>query len=441
MGIENNKMPSGISYIVGNEAAERFSYYGMKAILFTFMTQYLLDGNGTEDFMTATEANKWIHTFGASVYLFPILGALVSDIFWGKYRTIIILSILYCAGHIALAMNETRFGLSMGLTMIAIGSGGIKPCVSAHVGDQFTSGNKHLLERVFSYFYIAINVGAAISSILTPILLREFGAWLAFGLPGGLMIIATFLFWVGRKDFIAIEPVGWKTYVKTVFTKESLQVIKKLSIVYLFISVFWALFDQTASSVINQAGNPLVNRATGIFNWIILPDQVQALNPVLVLILVPLFSLVVYPYLSKKINLTPIKKITIGMFIAGFSFLILVFIQSKIEQGMEVTIYWQFLSYLILTVAEVMVSVTALEFSYTQAPLVMKSLIMGLYLLSVSLGNVITAGFNWFIQDETGNSTLSQLEYFGFFTILMFVTAVIFVFVGKNYKAKTYVYD
>ena len=434
-------MPKGIPYIIGNEAAERFSFYGMKTILFVFMTQYILNSVGEKELMTPAEANTWIHTFGASVYFFPILGALLADILWGKYKTILILSVLYCLGHIALAMDETRLGLSLGLTMVAIGSGGIKPCVSAHVGDQFTKKNQSLLSKVFSYFYISINVGAAISSLLTPYLLREVGPWLAFGLPGFLMIVATFLFWFGRNSFVHVPPAGWKKYKENVFNKEGLGVIKKLAIIYLFISVFWALFDQTGSSIINQASNKLVNKSLGINGWQILPDQVQAVNPILVLILVPLFTFVIYPNLSKRFDLTPIKKIAIGMFIAVISYLVIVFIQLKIDGNQEVSIYWQFLAYFILTISEVMVSVTALEFSYTQAPLVMKSFIMGLYLLSVSFGNFITAGFNALIQDENGVSKLSDVAYFSFFTLLMFVTAIVFsLVIVKSYKAKTYVH-
>lgn len=432
-----NKMPGGIPYIIGNEIAERFSYYGMKAILFTFMTKILIDDTG--EHFTSTEATVWIHNFGAGVYLFPILGALISDIWWGKYRTIIVLSILYCLGHLALAIKEDQVGLLIGLVMIAVGSGGIKPCVSAHVGDQFGPSNKHLLEKVFGYFYISINVGAAVSQILIPILLDEVGSWLAFGLPGGLMILATVMFWMGRNSFTSVEPVGWEKYKKEVFSPLGLKVIKKLAFVYLFVSVFWALFDQTASSIINQAENPLVNKSLGFFGWNIMPDQVQAANPIMILFLVPVFSFWVYPYLRQRMNLTPLKKVNIGMFIAGLSFAIIVFVQTQIDASSFVSIYWQFMAYFILTVAEVMISITLLEFSYTQAPNSMKSFIMGLYLLSVSLGNFITAQFNHFIQNEDGISRLTQFEYFGFFTLLMFLTALLFIFVQRNYKEQVFI--
>ncbi|HYQ71075.1 MAG TPA: MFS transporter, partial [Gammaproteobacteria bacterium] len=123
-------MPSGIPYIVANEAAERFSYYGMRAILVVFMTQYLVGSGGAPDLMSEDEAKGWFHLFASAVYFTPLLGALLADGLLGKYRTIILLSLVYCAGHFSLALDDTRAGLAIGLGLIALGAGGIKPCVS-----------------------------------------------------------------------------------------------------------------------------------------------------------------------------------------------------------------------------------------------------------------------------------------------------------------------
>ena len=122
-------MPPGIPYIVGNEAAERFSFYGMKAILTVFMTQYLIGSGGGVDRMNDNDAKFWVHTFVMAAYFTPLLGAFVADWLFGKYKTILYLSILYCFGHLALALNETRIGLAVGLSLIVLGTGAIKPCV------------------------------------------------------------------------------------------------------------------------------------------------------------------------------------------------------------------------------------------------------------------------------------------------------------------------
>jgi POT family proton-dependent oligopeptide transporter len=204
----SRQMPAGIPFIVGNEAAERFSFYGMRAILVVFMTQYLLSSSGAADTMNEEEAKGWFHLFVSAVYITPLLGALISDGLLGKYRTIILLSLVYCLGHLALALDHTRLGLLIGLGLIALGSGGIKPCVSAHLGDQFGCTNAHLLPRAFGWFYFAINLGAFFSILITPWLLQRLGPAWAFSVPGVLMVIATIVFWSGRYRFVHIPPRG-----------------------------------------------------------------------------------------------------------------------------------------------------------------------------------------------------------------------------------------
>lgn len=432
-------MPKGIPYIIGNELAERFSFYGMKTILTVFMTGYILNSEGVKDVMPEEEAKVWYHLFVMLTYLIPIAGAFLSDILWGKYRTIIVLSIVYCAGHIALALDETRLGLSLGLGMIALGSGGIKPCVSAHVGDQFGKKNGHLIERVFSYFYLSINIGSAISSILTPILLVEYGPSVAFGVPGAIMILATFIFWFGRKQFISVPPVGWKVYSDFLFSKEGGKTILNLLGIYLFVSVFWSLFDQTGSSWVLQAKSEYVIKEIDWLGITLLPSQIQAANPIIVIILVPIFTFWIYPKLNKNGKFGSMKRITIGFFIAAFSFVIIAWMEHKIQNGVEVSILWQFVAYVFLTIAEVMVSVTTLEFAYTQAPKSLKSLIMSFYLLAVFLGNTVTLLVNLIIMNEDKTSKLEGASYYWFFVGLTVIAGIAFGIIYRNYKEKSLV--
>lgn len=388
MTAQSNRMPPGIPYIIGNELAERFSYYGMRAILVVFMTQYLA--------MSNAEATVFYHQFSIAVYAFPFLGALLSDIFLGKYRTIILLSLVYCAGHVVLSLNETREGLALGLGLIALGSGGIKPCVSAHVGDQFQPHQAHLFERVYSYFYLSINVGAFISTLLTPWLLEALGPQVAFGIPGALMFIATFVFWMGRREFIAIKPFRQR-FFKDLVSPQGIRAMVSLSVIFFgFIAFFWAIFDQTASTWVIQAQNGLMDKTIhlGFTTIELLPSQLQAANPLLILVLTPLFTFLLYPFVGKYFRVKPLRKIAVGLILASTSFFIVGWAEGRMEAGETVSIGWQFLAYLVLTAAEVMVSITALEFAYTQAPNTMKSFILSFYLLSVSAGNVITTVVN-----------------------------------------------
>ena len=395
--VPTKKLPGGIPYIIGNEAAERFSFYGMKGILVVFMTTYLslLPGAGGNEPMSDTDAIANYHLFTTAVYFTPILGALLSDILLGKYLTIMILSIVYCIGHGALALMGLGEGIDpgwmlfLGLGLISFGSGGIKPCVSAHVGDQFGASNGHMLSKIFGWFYFSINVGAFVSTLLTPWFLEWYGPHLAFGVPGVLMCIATFLFWCGRKKFVHVPAGGMKWFRET-FSWQGISAILKLGVIYVFVAVFWALFDQTGSSWVLQAED-LDREWLGV-TW--LASQIQAVNPIMILVYIPLFTFIVYPLINKVFKLTPIRKISIGLFVMVVGFAMVSIVQASIDAGLRPSIGWQIAAYAILTASEVMVSITCLEFSYTQAPKTMKSVIMALFLISVSLGNLFTAGVN-----------------------------------------------
>src|SRR6266576_1037693 len=204
--VKTDKMPPGVPFIIGNEAAERFSYYGMNSILVPFMAHSLMTSSGMLDPMKPEQADAWYHTFVSCLYFLSVLGAFFADAVLGKYRTILYISIVYCFGHLALALDHTRVGLVVGLSMIALGAGGMKPCVSANVGDQFGKTNQHLLTRVFSWFYFSINFGSAFATLLIPELLDRGSPELAFGTPGILMFVATVIFFLGRKKSVHIPP-------------------------------------------------------------------------------------------------------------------------------------------------------------------------------------------------------------------------------------------
>jgi POT family proton-dependent oligopeptide transporter len=429
-------MPPGIPFIVGNEAAERFSYYGMRAILVIFMTQYLRDAKGAPAPMSENEAGEWYHYFVAANYFFPVFGAILADGFWGKYRTIFWLSIVYCFGHFALALNDTRIGLITGLTLIAVGSGGIKPCVSANVGDQFGKSNAHLISRAFGWFYFAINAGSAVSQFLIPKLLVERGSNIAFGVPGILMLTATVVFWLGRHRFAHIPPRG-PAFFRETFNLEGLIVIGRLAIIYAFVAVFWALYDQMGGEWVLQA-DKMDLHFLGL-TW--LASQVQLVNAILILVFIPLFHYAIYPAIDRFFPLTPLRKIGLGLVTAGLSFVIIAAIEAKIGAGSKPNIGWQMPAYVLMTAAEVMASITALEFSYTQAPARMKSVIMAAFLLSVTAGDLFAGLVHHFIQRADGTLRLSGPSYYLFYAVLAVVAAGVFSLVAARYKEKVHLQD
>ncbi len=485
-------MPRGVPFIIGNEMAERFSFYGMKGILTVFLTKHLLDAAGQPAYMNDEEAKAVYHLFTAGAYFFPLIGAMISDILWGKYKTILLISLMYCLGHGCLALMDVgpatglwdmKWFLFAGLALIAMGAGGVKPCVSAHVGDQFGSGNKRLITQIFNWFYFSINLGAAASTLLTPLLLVKVGPWAAFGLPGVLMAIATFVFWLGRHKFIHVPASGWTKFKNETFSPAGRRAIINLAPLFLiFVPMFWAIFDQTGSAWVLQADE--MDREFMGVTW--LQSQVQAVNPILILTLIPLFTYVLYPFMGRFFDPTPLRKIGIGMFLTVAAFAVSALIQvaiiaktpevggalwaalgetgdvpktmSEIVKQARVlgwdqeqlspyladmpNIGWQFFAYLVLTSAEILVSIVCLEFAYTQSPPRMKSFIMGIFFLGVSLGNLFVSGVNKMMdvmKNEDGTTFLEGATYYWFFAGLMGVTSVAYVVFARFYKGQTYI--
>src|SRR5580692_7236211 len=206
----SDRWPPQIKNIVGNEACERFSYYGMRSILAGYITGAVLKGGLGQDADTSTNI---IHGFVAVNYFMPLFGAWLSDKLIGRYYTILWVSLFYCAGHGVLACSDFAGGvhgkmtcLYVGLALIAFGSGGIKPCVSAFMGDQFKPEQSHLLQKAYGAFYWSINFGSFFSFLIIPWIKDHHGFSLAFAVPGILMAVATFIFWSGTKYYVRVPP-------------------------------------------------------------------------------------------------------------------------------------------------------------------------------------------------------------------------------------------
>jgi POT family proton-dependent oligopeptide transporter len=444
--VKTTRLPPGIPYIVISEAAERFSFYGMNAILTAFMAGQvfddrthrtlplfgLLDTHGKPAPMSDSHATAAYHFFVFGTYFMSFLGAIISDGFFGKFQTVMVLSVVYCLGHFALALNATRLGLFIGLALIALGAGGIKPCVSSNVGDQFGASNQHLMSRVFGWFYFAINFGGTFSQLLIPFLLVTYGPHLAFAVPGILMLMATIIFWSGRRKFVHVPPSG-KTVLTEALSPAGLGIVLRLSGLYVFFIVFWALYYQSSSAWVLQAGRMDLHWLGR--DWI--PSQLQAINSILILLFIPLFSYVIYPVVNRFFALTPLRKISIGFFLMVPAFMITAWVEQRLGHGSRPNIVWQFVAYVFLTASEVMVSITGLEFSYAQAPKKMKSFVMALFFCPFALGNLFTAAVNE-LNEHNGRLVFSYVDYYVFYTCLMLTASVLFIFVVRKFKSHTF---
>ncbi|KAB5576994.1 hypothetical protein PHYPO_G00204890 [Pangasianodon hypophthalmus] len=349
--------PLSISFIVVNEFCERFSYYGMKAVLTLYFIHYL---HWSSNLSTAI-----YHAFSGLCYFTPVIGAIIADSWLGKFKTIIYLSIVYVIGHVVKSVgaipdvgdSTVHIALSMfGLILIAFGTGGIKPCVAAFGGDQFEEEHTEERRKFFSIFYMSINAGSVLSTVITPILRGDVQCFggdcyaLAFGVPAALMIVALVVFIAGSGLYKKSPPEGnvllnvckcigfairnrwrsskkspkrnhWLDWAEEKYSKGLIQEIKmvlRVLVLYIPLPMFWALFDQQGSRWTLQATRMNMDFGGG---FIIKPDQMQMLNALLILVFVPIFDMGVYPLVGLcRINLTPLRKMATGMILAALAF-------------------------------------------------------------------------------------------------------------------------
>ncbi len=498
------QIPRQIPYIIGNEGCERFSFYGMRNILTVFLTTSLLAYLPEAE--RGPAAKDVFHTFVIGVYFFPLLGGWLADRFFGKYFTIFWLSLVYCAGHLCLAVFESnRTGFYTGLLLIALGSGGIKPLVSAFVGDQFDQSNKHLAKVVFDAFYWIINFGSFFASLLMPIFLRSFGPAVAFGIPGALMGIATLILWLGRKRYVMVPPTppnphsflrvaqtalaagrtgrnlavagtmvalgsfaflpslgfvvcaclalvallafgGIGVWVQLDRARgthpdeavDGVRSVLQVLVLFFLVTPFWSLFDQKASTWVLQ-GNAMTMPA-----WF-QPSQMQALNPLLVMLLIPFNNLVIYPALRRRgWEPTALRRMTVGIALAGLSWIVVGGMQLVLDGGQPVSIVWQVLPYALLTLGEVLVSATGLEFAYSQAPQAMKGLLMSFWMLSMTIGNLWVLIVNAAVRNDTVTNAIASTGFgvtafqMFFFAAFAFAFALAFGLYARRYRVVDY---
>ncbi len=502
------RFPRQIPYIIGNEGCERFSFYGMRNILVQFLItstllQHILDAGERE-----LAAKDLMHSFMIGVYFFPLLGGYLADRFFGKYNTILWFSLVYCAGHACLALFEdNRTGFFTGLGLIALGAGGIKPLVASFVGDQFDQSNKHLAKVVFDGFYWIINFGSLFASLLMPLFLKNFGPSVAFGIPGLLMFIATFVFWLGRKHYVMVPPAttadpnSFSNVIRTALMREvpgkgrpglwvaiaglvlaaastalipslgfviafcvalvallagigggawiqldrargvhppeavdGVRNVLRVLVIFALTTPFYSLFDQKASTWVIQ-GTAMTKP-----DWFV-ASQMQALNPALVMILIPFNNLVLYPALKRfGWEPTALRRMTAGIAFSGLAWIVVGGIQVAMDTGNAMSIVWQVLPYALLTFGEVLVSATGLEFAYSQAPQAMKGVVMSFWNLTTTIGNLWVLLANAAVRNDavtgsiatTGLSTAAfQMFFFAAFAL---VAALVFGLYARRYR-------
>jgi POT family proton-dependent oligopeptide transporter len=466
--VRNSGMPRSVPYIIGNEIAERFSFYGLRSIMVTYMAVAFFNPtlNPSLTAEADAKANEMSHLFVTLAYFMPLVGAIMADWFFGKYRVILFVSVLYTIGHLILSVSGSSYTIfSTGLIVIACCAGGIKSCTSANVGDQFNKSNEHLLSKAYGWFYMSINLGGTLAPLFIPLLKNYFGPHIAFGVPGILMAIATVIFWLGRKKYVNVPPAGIKREnfvtisfyaLQKLFNRkpgqkvweavaekyspaaiDGILAVYRVLAVFAFTPIFWALWDQNLSEWVLQATRLDL---TLFGNFKILPEQVNFINPLFLIILIPVFTYWIFPFLEKRgVRITPLRKIGAGLFIIGLCFVIIALLQQRIDNGGHPSVWWQVLAYVLLAASEILVSVTCLEYAYTHSPKAMKSTMSALYLLGISAGNLLDSLINKSIVNHGFFSRFTGAKYYWMFIGILAASFVVYLLVAKSLPEKRYV--
>lgn len=418
-----NPRKSPVPFIIAMEACERFSYYGLVSILMLYLKNELKLGEGS--------AKEVLHLFKTGVYFLPLLGGFLADRWLGRYRTILLLSVFYCLGHGWIALTDaSQSGLMVGLALIALGAGGIKPCVSAFVGDQYGPAARDNLARVYGIFYAAINFGAMFGFALIPWLRDHHGYRWAFGIPGLFMGIAAAIFWAGSSQYVKSPPSPPPSNQQP--ASHDRRTVLRIALVLLPVPVFWALYDQINTSWVVQ-GEKMI--PFDVLGYRFDAERIQSVSALLVLIWVPILTLGVYPWAARQGRAwSPLGRMLSGFVFAALSFVACAWLQRRIESGESLSLAWQLFPYTVLELGEVLVSATGLEFAYGQAPERHRGLVMSLWLLCTALGNFLVAFVTRINSDLVRASGSAE---FLFYAALMAVAALLFHFIARTRNSTT----
>ncbi|KAG0239092.1 hypothetical protein BGW41_007935 [Actinomortierella wolfii] len=471
-----NKHPKAIWFILPNEFGERFCYYGVAPNLNRYFRQ--ITG------MTPEDAKVYSTTFTMLAYFFPLIGAAASDSFLGKWWTIISFSIVYLIGMILLTVfsipnllgpvGTVSHGLTfLPMIIIAIGTGGIKPCVSSHGGDQYLPSQEVAKDRFFSLFYVSINVGGFLTQLIVPVIADKpcmgqktcypYG----FLLPTVVFFLALVVFAIGHRFYRIVPPLGeflpWKAlraavlaqvrYRKatpaereakghwlnfaeeeygSVFVEEVRDFGVTLVPIVIPMSFCWMLYNQNSNEWANQYY--FMNGALFGQNSKILQAQFSNINTIMIIILVPFLSYVVYPFCERRgWNFSLTRRMGVGYFLVIVSFAISAAINKSVEQayiksgrpvdkayeydGMyckECLSGWlQFPQWFILTLGECMFSPTGVQFMYVESGRQFRAVSTSFWLVAVSFGSIWITIFDPAMNRGGLDSTTRNWVYCG----------------------------
>ena len=416
--------PNGLYTLFFTEMWERFSFYGMRAILVLYLVSETNHNNPGLGW-TNSEAIRLYGWYTALVYLACIPGGIIADKYLTNKKAVMVGGFFLCLGHLSLAI-KIHFFFYFGLGLIILGVGLLKPSISSLVGGLYEK-NDLRRDQGFTIFYIGINIGAFFASILVGFIGEKFGWHFGFSLAGFGMILGQICFLNGQKKILDSERKVMKFNFRSKLPKIDLDRLKLIVLASGILIIFWASFEQ-AGGLLNIYAYQKTDRFISYINFEIPASWFQSINPLLIILLgfsVSSFWL----WFQKKSKSSSIFKMSIGIIIMGCGFIFMFFASNEAELYGKSQMYWLVLAYLFHTIGELCASPTALSFITKLSPKKFVASVMGIYFAAIGTGNKL-AGLIGQYSEKLGE----EIIFLGITSICISVGLMVILFQKKLNK-------
>lgn len=395
--------PKGLFVLFFTEMWERFSFYGMRALLVLYMTNYLIEAHKSGapivgftqlralfESMSGPLANQQLASviygwYTGFVYFTPIFGGMLADRVLGQRRTVYIGGVIMALGHFLMALENMFLPA---LLCLIVGNGFFKPNISTQVGNLYPPGDPRR-DSAFTIFYMGINLGAVLSSFVCGYLGQKYGWHYGFGAAGVGMIIGLFVYFFGQKHLAPdqLTKAQAKHIEKKPLTKAEWKAVWGLCALCALNIVFWAVYEQQGNTM-QVFADQSVDWSIGSFE---MPSTwFQAINPTFIFLMGPVLISLWIAQNKRKKEPTSIGKMAIGCAVLGASFLILMYPVSGLVAGTKISFLWLVMTAFVYTVGELYLSPIGLSFVTKASPPSLVSMMMGMWMLSSFFGNILS---------------------------------------------------
>ena len=416
--------PKGLFILFLTEMWERFSFYGMRAILVLFLVDNVRGGFGWSE----AAAMKLSGFNVMMVYLLGIPGGILADRYIGQKAAVLLGGILQCIGHFLLALSS-KYIFFTGLGFIAIGTGLLKPNISTMVGGLYAKGDVKR-DSGFTIFFMGINIGAALAAIVVGFVGEVYGWHYGFSLAGLGMLIGITIFVTGQKYLVDVDTHPQKHHLRQKknvagrfnFTKEEKDRLLMIGICLIAIFTFFVAFEQ-ATGLLTLYAKKHTHRHIG--NWELPASILQSLNPIFVIGLSPIVVLIWSSLAKRYKHISSVYKMGISNIIValGTLFMVGAVLQKSVSPTGKSDLHWLFNTYLCYTIGELSLTPVFLAFITKVAPKQIESLVMGIFFAVVGVAGLV-AGFLGAQGDSLGTLTIFQIIFC--MTILIGMLFIIF---------------